>query len=145
MISLRKQRGIKQNRNSLIVSGTLIIQGYCKINFFNILGNTSTNALIQFVLNSGCFRNKDIGSLNTKDTFSIYNYICTLLAYSLNQLTRADLPIIVLIDSARIPVKALRLFLKACQNVLAFRSKHVLIGKSHYFYKISLSFLSTTG
>uniref|UniRef100_A0AC35G085 CRAL-TRIO domain-containing protein n=1 Tax=Panagrolaimus sp. PS1159 TaxID=55785 RepID=A0AC35G085_9BILA len=126
MISLRKQRGVKNNRNSLLVTGTV-----------------SPEALIQFVFNTNCFRSKDIGSLNTKDTFSIYNYLCSLLVYSIKHL-KSDVPVIVLIDAAKIPIKALRLILKACQNVLAFRSKQVVIAQPDSFFvqqKLSLDIL----
>uniref|UniRef100_A0A914YRX6 CRAL-TRIO domain-containing protein n=1 Tax=Panagrolaimus superbus TaxID=310955 RepID=A0A914YRX6_9BILA len=126
MISLRKQRGVKNNRNSLLVTGSI-----------------TSDALIQFVFNADCFRNKDIGSLNTKDTFSIYNYLCSLLVYSIKHL-KPDVPVIILIDAAKIPIKALRLILKACQNVLAFRSKHVVIAQPDSFFeqqKLSLDIL----
>ena len=93
-----------------------------------------------FTLNN---RNKDIGSLNTKDTFAIYNYLCSLLSYSVN-LLKTDISIIVLIDATKISVKALRLILKACQNVLAFRNKRVIITEPDSFFdqqRLSLDIL----
>ncbi|KAI6225768.1 CRAL-TRIO domain-containing protein [Aphelenchoides besseyi] len=88
-------------------------------------------ALIQIRLNSGCFKGRDVDELNSKDSLVIYNFLCSLLAYSLRTLTVADgsryANIVVLIDSSRVPVKVLRVVLRACQNALAYKIKQAVV------------------
>ncbi|KAI6178627.1 Protein F55D12.2, isoform a [Aphelenchoides besseyi] len=112
MINLRKQRQ-KFSRNSLM---------------FNAVND---QALIKIRLNSGCFKGRDVDELNSKDSLVIYNFLCSLLAYSLRTLTVADgsryANIVVLIDSSRVPVKVLRVVLRACQNALAYKIKQAVV------------------
>ncbi|KAE9552900.1 hypothetical protein FO519_003885 [Halicephalobus sp. NKZ332] len=127
MNNLRKNKSVKPNRNSLMITGS-----------------TSSDALIQIVLNNGCFRSKEIGSLNAKDTLLVYNFLCSILAYSVKKLGANHSGIVVLVDSTKVPVKALRLVLKACQNALAFKIKHAVIIEPEKFFdqqKMSLDIL----
>uniref|UniRef100_A0AC34RJW6 CRAL-TRIO domain-containing protein n=1 Tax=Panagrolaimus sp. JU765 TaxID=591449 RepID=A0AC34RJW6_9BILA len=128
MINLRKHRSTKPNRNSLMV-----------------VDSSSTDVLIQIVLNHGCFRNKDIGSLNAKDTLMVYNFLCSLLAFSEKKLGSVrPTSIVVLVDATRVPIKALRLVLKACQSALAFKMKQAVIVELDKFFdqqKLTLDIL----
>ncbi|KAH7696999.1 Protein F55D12.2 a [Aphelenchoides avenae] len=128
MITLRKQRQ-KANRNSLLVTGT------------------SRDALVQIALSRGCFNGKDIGSLGCKDSLGIYNFLCSLLAYALRALSANAAhaaSIVVLIDGTQVPVKVLRVVLRACQNALAYKIKQAIVLEPDRFLdqqKISLDLL----
>jgi hypothetical protein len=86
---------------------------------------------------------------NLSDSLSAYNFLCSLLAFSLkvfneNDSTNKLANIIVLIDATRVPVKALRLILKACQNALAYKIKQAIIIELDRFFnqqRISLDIL----
>uniref|UniRef100_A0A7E4UXZ9 CRAL-TRIO domain-containing protein n=1 Tax=Panagrellus redivivus TaxID=6233 RepID=A0A7E4UXZ9_PANRE len=118
MISLRRHKGPKYaNRNSMLVTG-----------------NAISGSLIQIILNSNCFRGKELGSLNAKDTLGVYNFICSLLAYAVKSFDGGHNGIIVLVDATRVPVKALRIILKACQNALAFKIRHAVIVEPEKFF-----------
>ncbi|KAI6241341.1 CRAL-TRIO domain-containing protein [Aphelenchoides fujianensis] len=104
-----------------------------KFNRNSLMFNAANEqALIQLRLNSGCFKGRDVDELNSKDSLVIYNFLCSLLAYSLRTLTVDDgasryANIVVLIDSGRVPVKVLRVVLRACQNALAYKIKQAVV------------------
>lgn len=68
------------------------------------------------------------------------------MAYGLRTLTDGSrlANIVVLIDSGRVPIKVLRLILRACQNALAYKIKHAIVIEPNRFFdqqRISLDIL----
>lgn len=119
-----------------------------KQRLFFLRSASTDQALIQIRVNSDCFKGQDVDELSSKDALMIYNFLCSLLAYGLRTLTLTDgsrlANIVVLVDSGRVPIKALRLVLRACQNALAYKIKHAIVIEPDRFFdqqRISLDIL----
>lgn len=99
--------------------------------------------IIQLCFGAGFFKGKDIRNIDSKDSITLYNFLCSLFAFSLHEFNnqkfnstlkkldrrqRLQIPnILVFIDATKIPIKALRIILRACQSSFAYKIKQVII------------------
>ncbi|KAI1730736.1 60s acidic ribosomal protein [Ditylenchus destructor] len=115
--------------------------------------STEEIRIIQLILNGECFKGKDIRNLDSKDSLSIYGFLCSLLAYALKEfsivnnscssntlpsrasrnaetnkgLPSANITVLICSPAKIVKPKVLRIILRACQSALAYKIKQCIV------------------
>uniref|UniRef100_A0A914HPY5 Uncharacterized protein n=2 Tax=Globodera rostochiensis TaxID=31243 RepID=A0A914HPY5_GLORO len=111
---------IHQNRSSLLIT------------------DLPRENLIFLVIGQGCFREflrNNSSAVTQYGTASLYNQICSLLVFCSREFTKyaeecsrsSTERITVLLDAPKVPIKALRIVLRACQSALAYKIRQCVL------------------
>lgn len=154
MIGLRKNRNsanaqAKQCRSSMIVTGDNLVKFVLvkiknKFSYYLIkFSGSNFENIIQLSFGAGCFKGKNVRNIDSKDSMTLYNFLCSLFVFSLHEFNDQKFNstlkkserrqrsqtqnILVIIDATKIPIKALRIILRACQSALAYKIRQAII------------------
>ncbi|KAL3120345.1 hypothetical protein niasHT_009248 [Heterodera trifolii] len=152
MFTLRKNSSKRASLSFLQPQNASDIQQNCNSLF--ISNDLPRDNLIFLMLNSGCFREimrSNSAAVTQYSTAAICNQICSLLVFSSREFTQnaadesaeriqcpanglaMDQQITVLLDAPKVPMKALRLVLRACQSALAYKIRQCILLEQDWF------------